>query len=283
MPKFFVKGDQINGNEITIVGEDVNHIVNVLRLKEKDEINICNTDTRENYIAKMVGANGIRPKKAEENNRGVYHTPLQIKCRIIKKLEPKHESNIHITIFQGLPKADKMELVIEKCIELGADEVTPVEMKRCIVKLDDKTKTKKIDRWQKIAETAAKQSGRDIIPKVNEIINVKNICNLIDNYDIVLLAYEEEKKNTLKAELQNFVGAAFEGIPVRHDTTLPILRIGIIIGPEGGLEPDEVAMLKQNGAKVITLGSRILRTETVRNYDDRDYNVRTGRFRKVNE
>ncbi|MCL2342076.1 MAG: 16S rRNA (uracil(1498)-N(3))-methyltransferase [Firmicutes bacterium] len=223
MPKFFVKNDQINGNEISIVGEDVNHIVNVLRLKEEDEINICNTDTSENYIAKIVGAPAHRCPNFASG----------IKCEIVNKIDSKAESNIHITIFQGLPKADKMELVIEKCIELGAAEITPVEMKRCVVKLEHKTKIKKIERWQKTAETAAKQSGRDIIPKVNDIINVKNICNLIDNYDIVLLAYEEEKENTLKEELQNFAG----------------MNIGIIIGPEGGLEPEEVSMLKEKRSK----------------------------------
>ena len=97
---------------------------------------------------------------------------------------------MQISIFQGLPKTDKMELIIQKSVELGAYEITPIEMKRCVVKFDEKTKNKKIERWQKISEVAAKQSGRDIVPKVNDIINIKNICNLIQDYDIVLLAYE---------------------------------------------------------------------------------------------
>ena len=124
-------------------------------------------------------------------------------------------------------------------------------MKRCVVKLDEKSKVKKILRWQKISEVASKQCGRDIIPKINDVINVKNICNIISKYDIVLLAYENEELNTLKNEL-----AKVKNISKN-------LKIGIIIGPEGGIEKEEVDYLKENGAKVITLGKRILRTETV--------------------
>ena len=122
-------------------------------------------------------------------------------------------------------------------------------MKRCVVKLDDKTKSKKIERWQKISEVAAKQSGRDVIPIINDVVNIKNICNVIPEYDIVLLAYENEDKNKLKKEL----------LKVKNNN----LKIAIIIGPEGGLEKEEVDLLQENGAKVITLGKRILRTETV--------------------
>ena len=143
-----------------------------------------------------------------------------------------------------------MELIIQKSVELGADEITPVEMKRSVVKIDEKSKQKKIERWQKISEVAAKQSGRDIVPKINNIVNIKNICNLINKYDIVLLAYENEKNNKLKNELTKLKNKEN-------------LKIGVIIGPEGGLEEQEVKILKEAGAKVITLGNRILRTETV--------------------
>ena len=143
-----------------------------------------------------------------------------------------------------------MELIIQKSVELGADEITPVEMKRSVVKIDEKSKQKKIERWQKISEVAAKQSGRDKVPEINNISNIKNICNLIDKYDIVLLAYENEKENTLKSEL----------IKLKNKNDL---KIGVIIGPEGGLEEQEVDLLEKAGAKVVTLGNRILRTETV--------------------
>ena len=125
-------------------------------------------------------------------------------------------------------------------------------MKRCVVKLDEKSKNKKILRWQKISEVSAKQCGRDIIPKINDITSIKNICNMISKYDIVLLAYENEEKNTLKNELLK-IKNIFDNK----------LKIGIIIGPEGGFEKEEVEILEKSGAKIVTLGKRILRTETV--------------------
>lgn len=135
----------------------------------------------------------------------------------------------------------------------GAKEITPVEMNRCIAKIDKKIEFKKISRWQKISEVASKQSNRDSIPKINNVIAIKDICNIISEYDIVLLAYENEKTNTLKNEL----------IKLKNNAKNINLKIGIIIGPEGGLAKEEVDLLKENGAKVITLGNRILRTETV--------------------
>ncbi len=234
MPKFFVKDEQINDNIITIIGEDVKHIKNVLRLKVDDNIQICNLKTSKNYTC------GI--SKINNDN---------IKCVIFNEIDSDCESKIKINIFQGLPKADKMELIIQKSVELGAYEITPIEMKRCVVKFDEKSKIKKIERWQKISEAAAKQSGRDIVPKINNIINVKNICNLFRNYDIVFLAYENEQNNTLKDELLKIKSKAINKI-----------NVGIIIGPEGGIDKEEVEVLKNSGAKVITLGKRILRTET---------------------
>ena len=173
-----------------------------------------------------------------------------IKCKIIETIKSEAESDIDITIFQGIPKAEKMELIIQKCTELGVKHFIPVQMERCVVKLDDRTQKKKLERWQKIAETAAKQSGRDIVPTVENSINLAKLCNLIQKYDIVLLAYENEKENKLKDELKN--------IKNKKD-----LKIGIIIGPEGGIEKQEIEKMQLAGAKVITLGKRILRTETV--------------------
>lgn len=235
MPKFFIKNNQINDNTVIIIGQDVNHIKNVLRLNINDEINVCDSDLKKNYTCKIL--------EFEKD---------KVICSILKEFESKSESNIHINIFQAIPKSDKMELIIQKGVELGAKEITPVEMKRCIAKFDDKSRQKKIKRWQTISETAAKQCGRDIIPKINDVINIKNICNYIGEYDIVLLAYENEKENTLKNEL---IGL--------KDIKKEKLKIGVVIGPEGGIEKEEVEILKESGAKVITLGERILRTETV--------------------
>ena len=235
MPKFFVKNGQIKDDKIIILGEDVNHIKNVLRLAVDDDIQICNLDTSVNYTC------GISKIDSEK-----------IECNIFNKIESKSESNIHIHVFLGIPKSDKMELIVQKCVELGIAELTPVEMRRCIAKIDEKSKDKKIARWQKISEVASKQCGRDIVPKINNVINIKNICNLTSEYDIVLLAYENEEFNTLKSELSKI-----KSLNKKH------LKIAIIIGPEGGLDKEEVEYLKQNGSKVITLGKRILRTETV--------------------
>ena len=155
-------------------------------------------------------------------------------------------------MFQGLPKADKMELIIQKGVELGVSAITPVAMKRSIVKITAKDEPKKIQRWQKISEVAAKQCGRSIIPKIDNIAKIQDICKIAKDYDIILVAYENEKENKLKYELQKLKEESFGK-----------LKIAIVIGPEGGLEPDDVNYLKENRAKIITLGNRILRTETV--------------------
>lgn len=233
MPKFFVKNNQIENNTIQILGTDVNHIKNVLRLKENDEIEICDSDEQQSYLCKII--------ELEESF---------VKCDIVNAIEESRESNIEVTIFQGLPKADKMELIIQKSVELGVYDITPVEMARCVVKLNDKDKIKKIERWNKISEVAAKQSQRDIIPKINNIIKISELANIISQYDGIILAYEKEKDYTIKQELQKLKMQNAQ-------------KIGIVIGPEGGLEEKEVEMLKNNGASVITLGKRILRTETV--------------------
>lgn len=211
----------------------MNHIKNVLRCQKGEHIEICNSETSKNYLCEI--------NKIEKE---------EIECNILENLRSNVETDIKVTIFQGLPKADKMEYIIQKSVELGVYDITPVEMKRCIVKLNEKDKEKKIQRWQKIAEVAAKQCKRDIIPKINNITNVKLICNIIQNYDIILVAYEKEKERTLKSELKKIKEYNQK-------------NIGIIIGPEGGLEEDDVKLLEESGAKVITLGNRILRTETV--------------------
>ena len=233
MPKFFITNNQIKNNKIYLIGDDVKHIANVLRKQVGCKINICNMETSDNFLCEI-----------EEINKD------SIKCKIIETIKSEAESDIDITIFQGIPKAEKMELIIQKCTELGVKHFIPVQMERCVVKLDDRTQKKKLERWQKIAETAAKQSGRDIVPTVENSINLAKLCNIIQKYDIVLLAYENEKENKLKDELKN--------IKNKKD-----LKIGIIIGPEGGIEKQEIEKMQLAGAKVITLGKRILRTETV--------------------
>ena len=233
MPKFFVKENQVNNNKITILGTDVNHIKNVLRLQLNENIQICNSDNQENYLCKIKDI-----------------SDEQIKCDVLEKIEETVEPMVKVTIFQGLPKSDKMELIIQKSVELGVYSIAPVDMGRCIVKLNEKDKLKKIDRWQKISEVAAKQCGRDIIPQISNVTTVKEICSTIDDYDMIIVAYEKEKQNVLKNELKEIKQKGFK-------------KIGFVVGPEGGLEEKDVEMLKTSGAKIVTLGKRILRTETV--------------------
>lgn len=232
MSKFFVKNNQINNNSINIIGEDINHISNVLRMKKEDELQVCNQETGENYITKIKS-----------------FSKEKIECEIVKKIDRTIESNVDITLFQGIPKFDKMELIIQKNIEVGVRKIVPVLMERTVVKLDEKTINKKIERWQKISEVAAKQSMRDIIPEIENVIKLKDIEK--QNYDIILVAYENEDKNMLKSELIKL-----------KNRKMDKYNIAIVIGPEGGISEKEIEILKNMGAVFVSLGKRILRTET---------------------
>lgn len=232
MPRFFVKTDQIKEKQIIIIGEDVKHIKNVLRKQIGDILEICNQETGDTYICEIIE---LREQEILNN---------------ITEKTTSTEDKIKVDIYQGLPKADKMELIIQKSIELGVNAIIPVEMKRCVVKLDSKSESKKTERWQKIAESAAKQSGRNTVPEIRRIVKVEEIAKLKDIYDSIIVCYENEKENYIKNELLKLKGKQE-------------LRIAIVIGPEGGLEEKDVEYLKQNGAVIVTLGNRILRTETV--------------------
>ncbi len=234
MSKFFVKTNQIENNKINIIGEDVNHIKNVLRLNVNDKINICDNDNSKNYKCEIINISSNK-----------------IECEILEELQESSEGNVNLHIFQGLPKADKMELVIQKGTELGVSKFIPVNLKRCIVKISEKDESKKIDRWRKIAEVAAKQCGRDLIPIVTNVENINTLCEKIKEYDLAIVAYENEKENYIKNELKKIKNQKEQ------------YKIAVIIGPEGGIDEEEIKKLKASGAKIVTLGKRILRTETV--------------------
>lgn len=233
MPKFFVKNEQIENEKIKIINDDINHIKNVLRLNIGSEIQICNSQTGENYNTEI--------EKIENDI---------IECKIKNIIKENVESNVNIHIFQGVPKADKMELIIQKCTELGVQKIIPVDMERTIVKLTPKDEIKKNERWNKIAEVAAKQSGRDKIMHVENILKFKEITSIINNYDTFIVTYEKELNNKFKNELIKLKNIKFP-------------KIAVLIGPEGGISEKEIEVLKQNNAKIVTLGKRILRTETV--------------------
>ncbi len=232
MQKFFVEENQIENNKINIIGEDVKHIFNVLRMQKGEQILIGNKETLETYLTEI--------EQIEKE---------KVVAKIIKKIDTQTESNVEIDLYQGLPKADKMELIIQKTTEIGISKVIPVDMVRCIVKLDEKDVKKKIERWQKIAEGATKQSKRSKIPEIKNKIKIKDLENIIGQYDVFLVAYEEENEITLKQELKK----------IKEQEKY---KIGILVGPEGGITKEEIEKLKSYNAKVVTLGRRILRTET---------------------
>lgn len=238
MSKFFVKTEQINNNDIVIIGDDVNHIINVLRMKKTDKVQICNQDTGDNYNAEIVN-----------------YYKNEVECKIISKINETTESNVHITLFQGIPKFEKMELIIQKNTEVGIKSIVPVIMERTVVKLDEKIASKKLERWQKIAEIAAKQSMRDIIPQIGNITKLKDIDTT--EFDAVLVAYENEEHNMLKTELQKL-----ERKIKSNNSSEQQYNIAIVIGPEGGISEKELVMLAEKNAKFVSLGKRILRTET---------------------
>lgn len=232
MQRFFVEPYQIQekDNKIIITGNDVNHIKNVLRMKNGEEIWVSDSNNHEYHCR-------IDSIDAEK-----------IDLHILYIQEADYELPGKIYLFQGLPKGDKMELIIQKAVELGVHEIIPVEMKRCVVRLDEKKAQKKRERWQQIAESAAKQSKRMLIPQIHPVINYSQAIAYAKEMDVCLLPYEMAKgmKETKQiiAKIQ------------------PGKTIGVFIGPEGGFEEKEVEEALEIGAKTITLGRRILRTET---------------------
>lgn len=228
MHKFFVEDNQINNEKIIINNEDYNHIANVLRMKKGEFILITNKDSKETFNCEI-----------DEINSN------EVICNILNKENKEIELNVNIDLFQGLPKADKMEYIIQKSVELGVHKIVPVNMKYCIAKIKDEEK--KNLRWNKISEVASKQSKRNIIPKIEKSISISTLCSEIENYDLVIVAYENEENNTLKDVLKG---------------NSKIKNIAVIVGPEGGISTDEIEKLKECGAKIVSLGNRILRTET---------------------
>lgn len=230
MSIFYVKNSQIQANEACIEGDDVKHIRDVLRYKLNDEVNICD----ENGVKYISSIKNMEKEK--------------ISLNILEKCTTTSEPKTKITLFQGLPKSDKLELIIQKCTELGVSSVVPVNMDRSIVKIDEKNIDKKLERWNKIAQEASVQSGRQKVPTVEKPINIKNLIENISKYDILLLPYECEKECTLKAILRKL-----------DDN---YRNIAIIIGPEGGFSDEEIKLLNIPKVEKVTLGPRILRTET---------------------
>lgn len=234
MHHFFVKQEQVGEKVICLEGSDVNHLKNVLRVKCGEEIRICDEEGKE-YVSKVTGIDEER-----------------IVAQILWIEEENRELASKIYLFQGLPKSDKMELIIQKCVELGVYEIVPVATKRCVVKLDEKKADNKLKRWQAIAESAAKQAKRSVVPKVHPVLTFAQALDYAKKLKGLLIPYElatdMEKTREVLANMKGYQS------------------IGIFIGPEGGFEEAEVEESKAIGAEEITLGKRILRTETAGMY-----------------
>ncbi|MFV0364205.1 MAG: RsmE family RNA methyltransferase [Suipraeoptans sp.] len=229
MQLFFVKPEDVQGNMAIVRGGDVSHISNVLRMKPGEMISISDG---ENFYSSEI----------RSINKDMVELIIKDKQTINTELSSK------IFLFQCLPKLDKMDFVIMKAVELGVSKIIPVLSKRSIVKIDDKKAKKKRERWQAISESAAKQSKRGYIPEVSEVIDFEEALSVAKELDVVLFPYEEATGiKESKRVLESISGGN---------------TIGIFIGPEGGFEEDEVKSSLKIGAKVITLGERILRTET---------------------
>ena len=232
MQRFFVEPYQIEeeAHRIHINGTDVNHIKNVLRMKCGEDVWISDGGDKEYHC------------QIEELGED------EVLLHILYAQEPEYELPNKIYLFQGLPKADKMELIIQKAVELGVYRVIPVSMKRSVVKLDAKKADAKGKRWNAVSESAAKQSKRSLIPEVAPLMTYKEAVKEAAGYDMVLLPYESADGIRKTRELLASVK--------------PGTDIAVFIGPEGGFEDEEVELARENRAEIVTLGKRILRTET---------------------
>ena len=231
MYQFFVEPSQIQGKTIIITGNDVNHIKNVLRMQPGEEIAVSNGEDGKEYRC------GIETIEEE-----------QIICTLRFIKEDGVELPSRIYLFQGLPKSDKMELIIQKAVELGVYEIIPMATKRAVVKLEEKKAKNKIARWQGISEAAAKQSKRRIVPLIHSVITFQEAIAYAEQMQVKLIPYE-------LAEGMEATREQIEQIQAGQD-------IAVFIGPEGGFEEKEIAGAVEKGICPITLGKRILRTET---------------------
>ncbi len=233
MHKFFTPKELINGDVAKIIGDDVKHIYKVLRISEGEKVTLNNCEGIE-YLGKVISV-----------------SKQEVLIEILEKLEDNNESDIKIYLFQGLPKSQKMDLIVQKGTELGITEFIPTITHRVDVKL--KGEFKKLDRLNRIALEAAKQSKRSIIPKVSEPIDFEEVLDKIDSLDLLIVPYENANNFGVKTLINE----------LRKENNIDSIKnIGIFVGPEGGIEEDEIERLKDKGARIVTLGKRILRTET---------------------
>jgi len=231
MHHFFVNPGQITGKRVIITGGDVNHIKNVLRMRPGEEIAVSNGEDGREYRCQI-------DRIAED----------QVDCTLLFIKEDGLELPSRVYLFQGLPKGDKMELIVQKAVELGAYEIIPVAAKRSVVRLTGKKEENKLARWQSIAEAAAKQSRRRIVPQIRPVMTMKEAVLYAEDMEIKLIPYEMAEDMGRTKEL---IGQIRPG-----------LRIAVFIGPEGGFDDSEIEAALSASIRPVTMGKRILRTET---------------------
>lgn len=232
MYRFFVEPEQLTGDCVTIEGKDYNHIHNVLRMRIGEEVLLSDGKGKE-YLCQIEDY-CIAEQKVILSIADMFGSARELPSKI--------------TLFQGYPKGDKLEQIVQKAVELGVFEIVPVMMKRSVVRLDPKKADKKIERFNSIALSAAKQSKRGVIPEVKPVMNMQEAVAYAKNMDYIILPYEQ-------AEGMEYSRKIIENAKGKES-------IGVFIGPEGGFDISEVQMIESAGGKTITLGHRILRTET---------------------
>lgn len=231
MHRFYVPSEQVSSDRIHILGSDAAQIMTVLRMKPGENIEIF--DSLGNIYLSRIKETGKE----------------KVSCIVIEKKREDIESKIDATLAQCLPKGKKMDLIIQKATELGVNSIIPVMSERSVPKIEEKAE-RKIDHWQKIAKEAAEQSGRSIIPRISPLSRFDDIIKSAKSYELALIPWESEQKNSLKTILKGIQANLLTG------------KLLILIGPEGGFSVPEVNKAVRSGFKSITLGKRILRTET---------------------
>ena len=241
---FFADAADIGMNTVHLRGENYNHLKNVLRVRPGERVMISD-DSGRDYLCEV----------AEILSEGEPEVRL-----LILSEEESHELPADIYLFQGLPKSDKMELIIQKAVELGAHCIVPLETRNSVVRLDEKKKDSKVKRWNAISEAAAKQSKRSIVPEVCEVMRWKDAMQYVSGFEICMIPYENAQDIGKTMEMLQQLGAA--GKTEERTAAGQRPRAAVFIGPEGGFTEDEIAEARQNGIVPVTLGRRILRTET---------------------
>lgn len=236
MPRFFIRQDQIEGNTLTLIGEDAHHAARSLRMAVGDCVTVCDMQGNE-YECKIAG----------------FEDDVRVFCEIVSKKASDTEPPLRITLFQALSKGDKLDTVIQKAVECGAARIVPFESERCVVKCKADAEERKTERRRRIAIEAAKQCGRSILPEVTPTVDFNTALLMARESELVLFCYEGDGTEPLGRILQN-------NLKRKEDGTYP--SVALIVGSEGGFSLDEAGRASEGGALMCGLGKRILRTET---------------------